>query len=370
MKVLVTGASGFLGQVVVSEALCQGHHVRAIFRTPNSSLPWLDHPAVECYHLNLLTHDLGPALQGVDAVIHCAAAKRGDYATQYAHSVTATDCLLKAMTAQGLRRLIHISSFSVYDYSQIPAQSCLTETSPLETHPDRRDCYAQMKLLQEAQVRAFASQADPAGQAMGQVTVLRPGLIYGPGALWHALLGIKGGEKASNRLWVHVGTAAQLPLIHVENCAQAIVAALAETAIGQTLNLVEDHLPTQETYTQDLLARLPHSPRLITLPLSLLESLSHRFSQLNRLTHQRLKVPGILVPERLQARFKPLIYSNAQAKAVLQWQPNYTYPQTLDRSLNPPGYSANYTSPTVSPNKTSASSEGISWPAPSTEGSV
>ena len=123
MKLLITGASGFLGQYVVAEALRQGHQVKALMRSP-IKLSWSDHPAVEIVQADLQAQSsdrLTEAVRGVDAVIHLAAVLRGDYATQYAGTVTATENLLNAMTQAGVDRLIAISSFSVFDYSSIAA---------------------------------------------------------------------------------------------------------------------------------------------------------------------------------------------------------------------------------------------------------
>jgi len=46
----------------------------------------------------------------------------------------------------------------------------------------------------------------------------------------------------------------------------------------------------------------------------------------------RAKFPGIAVPERLHARFKPLHYSNAKAKRLLGWKPRYSLAEAIDRS--------------------------------------
>ena len=45
----------------------------------------------------------------------------------------------------------------------------------------------------------------------------------------------------------------------------------------------------------------------------------------------RAKLPGLLIPARLHARFKPLRYSNARIRSVLEWTPRYTLEEALDR---------------------------------------
>jgi nucleoside-diphosphate-sugar epimerase len=223
------------------------------------------------------------------------------------------------MQIASIQHLIAISTFSVYDYLHLRPGTLLDETSPLEANPKHRDDYAQTKLLQEELYREFAQQ--------GQVTLLRPGMIYGRDNLWNPCLGAEFGDR-----WLRIGSQAQLPLIYVENCAEAIVMA-AETpgAIAQTLNLVDDDLPTQEEFVAELNQRIPPPPCwYVSWPA--MHGIAQTAWLCNRLFFSgHAKLPGILVPARLQARFKPLRYTNAHAKTILNWSPRYTLSAALDR---------------------------------------
>jgi 2-alkyl-3-oxoalkanoate reductase len=355
MNLLITGASGFLGQYVVAEALRQGHNVKALMRS-QPSLPWHDHPAVEIVQADLqsvlqadlqadlqsdlqagrctepfknalqnalqttLQTTLQSTLQNVDAVIHLAAVMQGDYAAQYAGTVTATENLLSAMTAAGVDRLVAISTFSVFDYLNIPAGEIIHEDSPIEPNPSQRDGYAQTKLIQEQRVQAFGSQ--------GRVTILRPSMIYGRDHLWNAHLGMKAGN-----LWLQIGANGQMPITYVENCAEAIVLALQEGAIGKTLNIIDDNLPTQTAYIRYLNQQSRHPRQTVMIDWSGLRSIAQFASQTNaKLFNHRLKLPGLLVPARLHARFKPFRYSNSRVKQILGWQPRYSFVTAIDRS--------------------------------------
>src|SRR6185295_16085362 len=119
----------------------------------------------------------------------------------------------------GVNHIVAISSLSVYDYKRIWSFSRLDESSPLESNPRDRDEYAQTKLLQEKLVRETAQQNG------WRWTILRPGVIFGKDNLWTARLGIQG-----KKTWLRIGAHAKLPLTYVENCAQAIVAALDSPA--------------------------------------------------------------------------------------------------------------------------------------------
>lgn len=329
MIVFITGASGFIGQYVVAEALRRGYKVRATVRAiaPEKLPSWYEHPNLELVRLDLLQRsEIVEALQGVNAVIHLAAAKTGDFQTQFATTVTATENLLQGMVEANVLRLIAISTFSVFDYLNTPEGKTIDEDSPLESHPEERDIYAQTKLMQEQKIRTFEKEAG------GKVTILRPGMLYGRDCLWNAYLGVKAGD----RLWIRIGSRACLPLTYVENCAEAIVSAVScDRAIGTTLNIVDDDLPTQSIYAEKIRQRMTSSPLAIAIDWTLMRLLAQTLWLTNKtLFRGRVKLPGLFIPARLHARFKPLQYSNLRAKQVLNWTPKYSLDTALDRSCS------------------------------------
>jgi nucleoside-diphosphate-sugar epimerase len=329
MKLLVTGASGFLGRYVVAEALRRGHDVRAMVRPASdlSQIRWRDHPRVELVRSDLRAKQgLGEAVSGVDAVLHLAAAKTGDVYAQLAGTVVATENLLEALTEAGGARIVGVSSFSAYDYRAAWMFSRLDETTAIEDHPEERDAYCQTKLIQERLI------CDHAERHQWKWTILRPGVIYGKDNLWTARLGI----EVSPRLWIRIGAWARLPLAYVENCAEAVVlAAEREEAVGQVLNVVDDVQPTQRRYVAELRRRMSPPPRVIPLPYTVARSIARLAWLTNRLLFRgRAKVPSIFVPASLHARCKPLRYSNQRLREVLGWKPRYEFREALDRVFN------------------------------------
>lgn len=329
MKLLITGASGFLGQYVVAEALRRGHQVRAVVRPLSNEkrLAWHNHPEVKLVRIDLRRKDgIVEAVRGVDAVIHLAAVKDGEFYSRFAGTVIATENLLDAMIEAQVLRLIDISTFSVYNYS---SGKTITEDTPLESHPLERDEYAQVKLVQEELVREFEQNYKSLG---AQVTYIRPGMIYGRDNLWNTILG----AKLTDNLWLKVGGHAQMPLTYVENCADAIVsAAERDEAIGQTINIVDDNLPTQNVYAGKLAKYLDNLPRTIPISLWLLYLFAWIFWTYNkRVLKGQARLPGIVVPRILDARFKPFRYSNARAKKVLNWTSRYSLDTALERSCS------------------------------------
>jgi len=329
MKLLITGASGFLGKYVVTEALRRGFELRAAIRhtSDEKRLPWRNSSNVDLLRLDLTQSEkLEDALTDVDTVVHLAAAKQGNYDTQYANTVIATENLLKAMVAANVKRLIAISTFSVFDYIHIPNGEIIDENSPIDSQPSHRDVYAQTKLIQESLFREFEQKHQ------GEVTILRPGIVYGRNNLWNAHLGI----NLKNRLWIRIGGNAQLPLTYVENCAQAIVnACVHQEAIGKTLNIVDNDLPSSKVYAEKITKLLPRQPSTIPINWTVMRLLSRSTWLTNKMLFSgKMKLPGIFVPARLEPRFKPFRYSNNKAQQTLNWQPQYSLDEALKRSTS------------------------------------
>ncbi len=330
MKLLITGASGFLGQYVVAEALRRGHQVRAVIRPVSNEkrLVWHNNPNVEFVRLDLRRKNgISDALQGVDAAIHLAAAKDGDFYTRFAGTVIATENLLDAMIEGKMMRLVNISTFSVYDYLRRPSETMITEESLIESNPLERDEYAQTKLLQEELVREFEQNHNNA-----QVTTIRPGLVYGRDNLWSTLLG----GQLTNNLWLRIGGYATMPLTYVENCAEAIVlSAESSQAINQTINIVDDNLPNQRTYVKKLKEFKYPLPKMIPINWKLMRAIAWTFWKYNKVVLKgQARLPGIANPIILDARFKHFRFNNIRAKKILNWKPKYSLDTAIERSCS------------------------------------
>lgn len=330
MKLLVTGASGFLGRYVVAEALRRGHAVRAMLRPASdiSALEWTEEAGVELVRADLRsTRQLTAAVAGVDAVLHLAATKSGDIYHQLSGTVVATENLLAAMDEAGLRHIVAISTLALYDYRRMRMFSLLDERARLEGRPEDRDAYCQTKLLQERLIREHAERHD------WRWTVLRPGVIFGRDNLWTARLGVQVGP----RVWLRTGAWSQLPLTYVENCADAVVmCAERDAALGQTFNVVDDDTPTQRRYAKLLQRRMTPPPRILPISWTILRAMATLASVTNQVAFAgRGQMPAILVPASLHARCKPLRYTNRHLCNSLGWRPRYSLAQALERCFHP-----------------------------------
>lgn len=311
MKVLVTGATGFLGRSIVRELARRGHEVVALAR-PAAKLPE-DAPKAVTYIRGDLRQkgDWRTQIRGVDVIVHAAAATGGGFPEQFASSVVATENLLECVDWKSLRRLVHVSSFSVYDYSGARGGSTIDETHSLEQRPERRDAYTWTKLVQEQLVLQACHENETS------LVRIRPGAIYGPGKDWDC-----GAALRLGRFDLLFSPWTTLRLTHVDNCADAIAfAAEAEGAEG-VYNIVDDDAPTHAQYHR-LCRKAGAPPRAaIYVPWWAVASVGLGVKLINKLFFaKRARLPEILDFPRQQARWRPFSYSNVRAKTELKWAP-------------------------------------------------
>lgn len=334
MRVLVTGANGFLGRHVVAALLARGHRVRALVRAAVrlESLGWPS--SVEVFRADLRSsRDLEAAFDDVDVLVHLAAAVSGSQDFQFATTVVGTERLLGAMARTSCRRLVLASSFSVYDWSAI--RGTLDEDSPLEPIPDlyQRDGYAIAKSWQERVTRRLAARHG------WDATVLRPGFIWGRDHGYNAALGVRVG-----RLHFVIGPRTRCPLTHVENCADLFaVAATDERAAGRTFNVVDGDGERIWGFLGAYLRGTGTRGTRIPIPYPLAHSLV-RFA-FNTFFKRNTNLPSILIPSRFESRLKPLRYTSRRAQEVLGWHPPLDFRESLSRTYGPPAITAPPASP-------------------------
>ena len=166
-RVLVTGATGFVGSFLVEELLQRGYDVCALVRE-SSDLRWLEGKKVTYIYGDLHGKNKLPPLCGVDHILHLAGATRAVHSKDYYRiNLEGTERLLDAAgDIKGLKRFVFLSSQAAAGPS--PNDRPQTEGDmPRPVSP-----YGKSKLLAEEAVLN-------AGDKL-HVTILRPCSIYGP----------------------------------------------------------------------------------------------------------------------------------------------------------------------------------------------
>jgi len=210
VKVLVTGASGFLGQATAAAVRDAGHEVRTFQRRP-SGLPGVQDVA------GTMTDDaaVARAVDGVEAVVHLAAkvSLAGDPADFARVNIEGTRSLLQAARAAGVGRFVFVSSPSV---AHTGSSLVGADAGPAEPSRARGD-YARTKAAAEL----LALDADAPDFA---VVAVRPHLVWGPGDT--QLVGRIVERARAGRLPLLDSGAALIDTLYVDNAATAMVAAL------------------------------------------------------------------------------------------------------------------------------------------------
>lgn len=174
MHTFVTGGTGFLGRHVVTRLRAAGYPVTFTGRNTATGQALAAETGARFLALDLAAAtavaQLREWLAGVEAVVHSAAlaAPWGDYRDFYAANVEATQQLLSACRAARVRRLVHISTPSVY--FEFRDRLNISEREPLPARPVNH--YAATKRLAEDAVVACAAEIE--------TVLLRPRALFGP----------------------------------------------------------------------------------------------------------------------------------------------------------------------------------------------
>jgi UDP-glucose 4-epimerase len=253
-----------------------------------------------------------------------AAVVAGSEDAQFAGTVAGTERLLDAMATSQCRQVVLCSSFSVYNFSAV--RRTLDENSPLHAVPDvyNRDGYTIAKWWQERVTRRYAEREG------WQLTVLRPGFIWGRGSSYLAALG-----QQLGRHHIVIGPLTRIPMTHVENCAEVFALAVTNSrARNMTFNVVDGPGERIWNYLTDYMRGTGQSGWRIPVPYSLaIGAVRLAYATVFR---SATKVPTILVPNRFESRLKPLHFENRMLRETLGWTPRLNYRQCLERTYGPP----------------------------------
>ena len=290
MRILVTGATGFVGRAVTLALLANNHDVLALVRTPSKAADLEAAGAALAVGEMLSPDTYAPQVGEVDAVVHTAQyGTSGRLTRAKLEQVKAADETMTRVLGQACleqrKRLVYTSGcFNYGDHGD----AWLTEATPETPSPLGEGHHALTKYL-----------LDLHQQNGLEVVILAPGFVYGPGGLF----------KTSFYDLLHKG---QLRVfgkgenywspVHVDDLARAYVRAVERDVSGEVINVVDDE-PLRLRELVDAFTDAAGRPRVGSIPPWVL----------------KLIIGGPLV-ESLTTSFR---VGNDKAKRVLGWTPEF-----------------------------------------------
>jgi len=261
MKILVTGANGFVGKALCSRLHEAQHHVVSAVRRAQGLR---DERVVG--DIDEAT-DWADCVYGCAAVVHLAArvhvmneTSADAWVAFHRSNVASTLALARQAAAAGVRRFIFVSSIKVNGESTLPGRPFSERDEP-----DPQDAYGLSKLQAEQGLRIIADQTGM------QLVVIRPPLVYGPGVranfralIWAVAMGLPLPLAAVDN---------RRSLVGLDNIVDFIMACIVNPAAADEIFLISDG---EDLSTPELVRRLAlvmgKTPRLFSLPMSALRA--------------------------------------------------------------------------------------------------
>ena len=261
MKVLVTGAAGFLGGHLVDMLLERGDEVRAMVRPVEdaSHLHKLD--GVEVVLGDLVDREsLKRAVQGTQRVYNVAA-KTGPWGLEKdynAVNVWGVADLISASMDAGVQRVVHTSSITVCGHH---LKGIITEDHPFRAEDNP---YSRTKIAGEKMIADFVKERG------APVVIVRPAWIYGPRD--NASFGRFVAMVESGKGFLISSGKNIVPIVYVRDVVQGLIKAgdASDEAIGKAYTIADDRRVTQAEYLNtiaDFLGVVPVSRKIPYFPL-------------------------------------------------------------------------------------------------------
>jgi nucleoside-diphosphate-sugar epimerase len=283
MRVLITGATGFLGRVLTPALTEAGYTVRAATRTPQIVPEAAE--GVIVGDLRVSTN-LSAALAGVDAVVHLAGLENvppgADEAAYRGNNLVSTQRLAESAARAGVGRFVFLSSVRAQSGPSSPVT--VTEALP----PAPVDAYGRSKLEAE---QSIAASGVPA-------VILRPVLVHGPGVR----LNMASLMRLALMPWpLPLGAFhARRSILARPHLVDAVLFALKEPAMSGQVYLVADPEPLSVAEMVSVIRQaLGRRPNLLPVPLPLMRRAAGLLGRTNEFA--RATEPMIVDPAKLLA---------------------------------------------------------------------
>lgn len=320
MTVLVTGANGFIGSNLCRALAAAGHEVVGLVRASSDLTFLTDLDAV-----SLVTGDvtapatLKPAMAGVALVYHTAGyvADWGAWEAFRAGNIDGVRNVLESARAAGVRRLVHLSSASVYGF---PGRTEITEDHPFVPCPGDR--YVASKREGEQIAQSYH------GRGL-EVTTIRPATVYGPNDRTTTLK-LAAALVAGTFGYVDGGRHYMAP-VYIDNLVELMLRAGTAAAAGEAFNAVDDGLTRWREFTEWLCADLGCPCPRLSLPRRVAWPLAVAIETAARALGRKASPP--ITTYRIRAVMSDNHYSAAKAKRLLGYRPAVSTREGVRRTV-------------------------------------
>ncbi len=318
MKILITGATGFIGRKLVSRLVEAGHEIIALVRTSSNTagLP----ESVEIKEMDLLDYDsLEPAIGDSQVVIHLAAYfdfYPSDVELLYQVNVEGTRNLMNACVGTSVERFIYCSSAEVTGPVRYPPGNEDTELLP-------QFDYSKSKRMAEEAIREITRDTEL------QHIILRPTGVLGEGdtytilellqALNQGEIPVLPGDGEKHVMYTYIG-----------DVVEAFVAAVsANAALNNTILICPDEPVTYNDAIAFLCQTLGVKAPKRRVPTSLAKVGIGLLSPIKN----RGRTTFLWHRKTIQSMDEDRWYSNEKAKRLLGWSPKVTIKEGLMRQI-------------------------------------
>jgi nucleoside-diphosphate-sugar epimerase len=316
VRVLVTGASGFLGGHVAELLSKRGDQVRALVRQTSNRRHLQSLSNVELFEGSVeQVERVREAVEGVDAVVHAAGLIKARSIDEFfAVNVGGASNLVEAARGRGLKRFVFVSSLEACGPSADGKPVSLDQENPVTA-------YGRSKLAAEKVVLSAKDEVP--------VVILRPGAIYGPrdGEILEAFKSIKRGL-----LPLVAGGEAKGMWIYATDCAEACVRAIdADVPSGRTYFVDDGCGPlAQRQMLADAEQALGKRALVRTsLPASFLMTVARGIEAFGRVADR----PVMLTREKANMLLQNWVCSSEDTRRELGWEPKVPWPDGVGRAV-------------------------------------
>jgi nucleoside-diphosphate-sugar epimerase len=309
MKVLVTGATGFVGSHLVRALLKRGDSVRILARDAAKAA------ALGAAGAEVRIGDLGNPdgltglAEGVDTVFHLGSAMYGSAQVFERIDVRGTDWMLGEAERARVGRVVYVGTVSCYPVARMKDGAIVDERCKFD-ESGKLGHYAKAKTRAEAAVLAAN------GRGIVESVIVRLGLVCGVGtSVFPAHLGQLVGGK---RLLLFGDGSIPLPLTYIDNAVDALILGGTVPGIrGESFNILDDDVLTQRQYLDMLRNFTGGRPKVIRLP----RLAYYGIATLAELAAAARRKEASTNRYRVKTRLRKIRWNCSKAKQLLRWRP-------------------------------------------------